>query len=118
MSALNVPATVAGLDLVVVAAALERHACNITDAAQELRVPASDLRRLMWANPQLQDQAFEVVESRLDTAEKNIAEALHSDDSRRRKRLPDPLRLGANGGDRPQLCPRRRVARRGRETRA
>ena len=38
----------------------------------------------MWANPSLQDQAFEVVEARLDTAEKNIHEALHSDDSRRR----------------------------------
>jgi hypothetical protein len=47
-------------------------------------MPPSDLRRLLWANPRLQDEAFEVVEARLDTAEKNIAEALHSDDSRRR----------------------------------
>jgi hypothetical protein len=39
---------------------------------------------MLWANPKLQDEAFEVVEARLDTAEKNIAEALQSDDTRRR----------------------------------
>jgi hypothetical protein len=32
----------------------------------------------------MQDQAFEIVEARLDTAEKNIHEALASEDSRRR----------------------------------
>jgi hypothetical protein len=69
---------------VLVIDALARHACNITDAAADLKVPASDLRRLMSANPSLQDQAFEVVEARLDRAEKNIAEALGSEDSRRR----------------------------------
>ena len=80
----DVPAAVADLDHAVVVAALARHGCNITDAAQDLRVPASDLRRLVWANRSLQDQAFETVEARIDAAEKNIAEALHSDDSRRR----------------------------------
>ena len=59
-------------------------ACNVTDAARDLGVPPSDLRRLLWANPKLQDEAFEVVEARLDAAEKNIAEALKSEDSRRR----------------------------------
>ena|SRR5271166_2611844 len=39
---------------------LSRHACNVTDAAADLGMPASDLRRLMWANPKLQDEAFEV----------------------------------------------------------
>jgi hypothetical protein len=38
----------------------------------------------LWANPNLQDQALEVVEARLDTAEANIHEALHSEDNRRR----------------------------------
>jgi hypothetical protein len=80
----GVPATVANLDLAVVVEVLARHACNVTDAAQDLGVPPSDLRRLMWSNPKLQDEAFEVVEARLDTAEKNIAEALKSEDSRRR----------------------------------
>jgi hypothetical protein len=76
--------TVADLDPAIVAAALARHGCNVTDAAEDLGVPASDLRRLLWANPQLQDQAFETVEARLDAAEKNIAEALASEDRRRR----------------------------------
>jgi hypothetical protein len=76
--------TAADLDHALVVAALARHGCNVTDAAQDLAVSASDLRRLLWSNPQLQDQALETVEARLDTAEKNIAEALNSDDSRRR----------------------------------
>jgi hypothetical protein len=80
----GVPATVANLDLAVVVEVLARHACNVTDAARDLGVPASDLRRLLWANLKLQDAAFEVVEARLDSAEKNIAEALKSEDSRRR----------------------------------
>jgi len=79
----KLPATVANLDHSIVVEVLARNGCNVTDAAAELKVPASDLRRLMWANPQLQDQAFEVVEARLDKAEKNIAEALNSEDSRR-----------------------------------
>ena len=81
---MNLPATVANLDLETVGEALAKHACNVTDASADLGVPASDLRRLLWDNPKLQDQAFEVVEARLDTAEKNIHEALTSDDSRRR----------------------------------
>ena len=80
----SVPATVANLDLAVAVEVLARHACNVTDAARDLGVPPSDLRRLLWANPKLQDEAFEVVEARLDLAEKNIAEALKSEDSRRR----------------------------------
>jgi hypothetical protein len=81
---MSFPATVASLDLNVVVEILSRCGCNVTDAAQDLGVPPSDLRRLLWANPKLQDEAFEVVEARLDLAEKNIAEALNSDDSRRR----------------------------------
>jgi hypothetical protein len=80
----HVPAATAALDHALVVAALARHGGNVTDAAQDLGVPASDLRRLLWSNPQLQDQAFETIEARLDTAEKNIHEALTSDDSRRR----------------------------------
>jgi hypothetical protein len=61
----SVPATAADLDLAQVVEALGRYGCNVTNAAQDLGVPASDLRRLMWSNPRLQDQAFEVVESRI-----------------------------------------------------
>jgi hypothetical protein len=80
----SVPAAVADLDLVQVIEALARHGCNVTDAAAELNVPPGDLRRLLWAKPQLQEAAFEVVEARIDKAEKNIHEALDSEDSRRR----------------------------------
>jgi hypothetical protein len=78
------PAVVSSLDLDAVAQALARHSCNVTDAAADLSVAPSALRRLMWANPALQDAAFEQVEARFDKAEANIAEALHSADSRRR----------------------------------
>ena len=45
---------------------------------------SADLRRLLWANPKLTDAAVEIEERRLDLAEKNIYEALRSDDPRRR----------------------------------
>jgi hypothetical protein len=80
----GVPSTLADLDLALVIEALARTSCNVTDAAAELAVPAGDLRRLLWAKPQLQEQAFEVAEARLDKAEKNVYEALDSEDSRRR----------------------------------
>ena len=77
-----VPASVADLDLNVVVASLSNNECNVTSAANDLGVPASDLRRLMWATPKLQDQAFEVVEAQLDLAEANLYEDLRSDDRR------------------------------------
>ena len=79
----RVPA-VASLDPALIAAVLARHSCNVTDAAHDLGVSPSDLRRLLWANPQLRDEAFEVVEGRIDLAERNIAESLRSSDGRER----------------------------------
>ena len=80
----QLPATVAQLDTDLVVKTIIKHKCSITNAARELGVPPRDLRRLLWAYPHLQDAAAEVVEERLDTAEQNITEALHSEDSRRR----------------------------------
>jgi hypothetical protein len=57
---------------------------NVSEAADELGVASADLRRLLWARPQLMDAAAEIEERRLDIAERNIYEALTSDDSRRR----------------------------------
>jgi hypothetical protein len=48
-----------------------------------LGVGSADLRRLLWARP-LADAAVEMEERRLDLAERNIYEALRSDDPRRR----------------------------------
>jgi hypothetical protein len=63
---------------------LSRHSINVSDAAVELGVGSADLRKLLWAKPCLTDAAVEMEERRLDLAEKNICEALKSDDSRRR----------------------------------
>ena len=79
-----VPDSVAHLDPDVVVETLSRHSVNVSAAAGELGVGSADLRRLLWANPKLTDAAVEIEERRLDLAEKNIYEALTSDDSRRR----------------------------------
>jgi hypothetical protein len=80
----KVPDSVAHLDLDVVVEVLSRHAINVPDAAAELGVASADLRRPLWANPKLADAAIEIEERRLDLAERNIFEALKSDDPRRR----------------------------------
>jgi hypothetical protein len=79
-----VPDSVKRLDADVVVEVLSRHGVNVSDAADELNVASADLRRLLWARPGLMDAAEEIEERRLDLAEKNIFEALKSDDSRRR----------------------------------
>jgi hypothetical protein len=80
----KVPDTVKHLDADVVVEVLSRHSVNVSEAADELGVASADLRRLLWARPQLTDAAAEIEERRLDLAEKNIFEALRSDDPRRR----------------------------------
>jgi hypothetical protein len=79
-----VPDSVKHLDADVLVEVLSRHAINVSEAAAELGVGSADLRRLLWARPQLTDAAVEVEERRLDLAEKNIYEALRSNDPRRR----------------------------------
>jgi hypothetical protein len=79
-----IPSSVQNLDADLVVEVLGRHGVNVTEAANELGVASSDLRRLLWAKPQLTDAAVELEERRLDLAEKNIYEALRSDDPRRR----------------------------------
>jgi hypothetical protein len=80
----KVPDSAQHLDQDLVVEVLSRHGVNVTDAAGELGVASADLRRLLWANPKLTDAAVEIEERRLDLAEKNIYEALRSDDPRRR----------------------------------
>jgi hypothetical protein len=78
-NALKVPDSVGHLDPDVVVEVLSRHSINVSDAAAELGVASADLRKLLWAKPHLSDAAVEIEERRLDLAEKNILEALHSD---------------------------------------
>ena len=79
-----VPNCVKHLDADVVIEVLSRHGINVMEAANKLGVASADLRRLLWARPKLADAAVEIEERRLDLAEKNIYEALTSDDPRRR----------------------------------
>jgi hypothetical protein len=79
-----VPYSVTHLDADLVVEVLSRHGVNVSEAADELGVASADLRHLLWARPQLVDAAAEIEERRLDLAEKNIYEALRSDDPRRR----------------------------------
>ena len=79
-----VPDSVKHLDPDVVVEVLSRHAINVSDAAGELGVASADLRRLLCAKPHLTDMAVEIEERRLDLAEKNIYEAISSNDPRRR----------------------------------
>ena len=81
---LPVPASLSHLDLGDIQAALIDTRANVYAAASALGVPTADLRRLTRAHPQLIDTAIEAVEQRLDLAERNLDETLHSDDSRRR----------------------------------
>jgi hypothetical protein len=79
-----VPESVKHLDPDVLIEVLSRHAINVSQAAAELGVSSADLRRLLWAHPKLTDAAVEMEERRFDLAEKNIYEALRSDDPKRR----------------------------------
>ena len=78
------PHSVQHLDPDVVVEVLSRHAINVSEAASELGVASADLRKWLWARPHLTDAAVEMEERRLDRAERNILEALNSDDTRRR----------------------------------
>jgi hypothetical protein len=80
----KVPDGIQHLDQDLVVEVLSRHAINVSDAAAELGVASADLRKLLYARPNLTDAAVEIEERRLDLAEKNIYEALRSDDPRRR----------------------------------
>ena len=81
---LPVPASLSHLDLRDIQAALIDTHANVYSAASALGVPAADLRRLTRAHPQLIDIAIEAGEQQLDLAERNLDEALHCDDPRRR----------------------------------
>jgi hypothetical protein len=84
LPAKRIPESVAHLDVEIVAEALIRHDANVRNAARALGVPSGDLRKLVLGDQRLADAALEAVELRLDDAEANLHQALHSDDPRRR----------------------------------
>jgi hypothetical protein len=63
----QVPDTLKHLNADVAVEVLSR-----SEAAAELGVASADLRRLLWARPQLADAAAEIEERRLDKAERTF----------------------------------------------
>ena len=72
---------------------LEKHFGHIPAAARELGVPAPDLRRLTWAQPDLYKNALEELELVVQRAMGEVFHALDSADPRRREwaRREDPV---------------------------
>jgi hypothetical protein len=79
----SIPESVKHLALDVVEEVMIRHDARVTDAAEELVVPISDLRKLCFAVPRLTDVALDHEERRIDLAEQRLDDALRSADSRR-----------------------------------
>jgi hypothetical protein len=86
MSGDGVPASCRELDLAAVEEMLVKSRCNIARAAKALRVPASDLRRLVSWGP-LAAAASERVEQAIDEAEAVLVAGLRSPDFTERLRL-------------------------------
>jgi hypothetical protein len=79
MRSTAVPVSCRELDLAAVEAELVKHRCNIAGAAWALKVPASDLRRLVSWGP-LAAAASEQVEQTIDRAEAVLRDGLDSPD--------------------------------------
>ena len=80
----RIPDSLAHLDVDVITSALISAHANVRNAARALGVPSGDLRKLVLIDERLSDAALEAIELKLDVAESNLCEALHSEDPRRR----------------------------------
>jgi hypothetical protein len=78
----NLPESVRDLERDHVVKTLTACNVNITAAARKLDVPSADLRRLLYAAPELLSLAVEKEERRLDRAEEILERELQSDDPR------------------------------------
>jgi hypothetical protein len=74
-----IPASCAHLDRGAIKAGLVEHDGNISAAAKKLRVPAPDLRKLVWQTD-LADVVYEQIEQGLDEAQAVLREALSGPD--------------------------------------
>jgi hypothetical protein len=82
----TIPASCVDLDLEAVGEALIRAGGAVCVAAKALGVPTPDLRRLIYARPELLDAALEAEERALDEAEAAMRTAIRTGDMRRRIR--------------------------------
>jgi hypothetical protein len=96
----SIPESCADLDLPTVGEELIRTMGNVRAAARAPMVPTSDLRRLVWAYPELMDAALEAGERALDAAEAAVVEAMRSGAMARRMRPADLLLRMSEAGRR------------------
>jgi hypothetical protein len=82
----TIPESCADLDLEAAAGELIRTGGAVSAAARALGIPTPDLRRLVYARPELLDAALEAEERTLDAAETVMLAAIRTGDMRRRIR--------------------------------
>ena len=80
----KVPATLKGIELPAVEKALVETRGNVTAAARALRVPSSDLRRLVQTHGELRDAVFEQMERAIDASMSVLWEGLRHENIARR----------------------------------
>jgi hypothetical protein len=96
----TIPESCAELDLEAVGRELIRTGGNVSAAASALGVPTPDLRRLVYARPELLDAALEAEERVIDEAEALLLEAMEDGDARRRIRAAGFFLRATAGGRR------------------
>ena len=95
---LQVPECVQNLDLDLVEEVLTRHEGHAHNAAIELGVPLSALRKLTWAIPRLQDVAFTETEHLLDDAEAVVRQVVRGGNIERALRAAALVLIRHRGG--------------------
>ena len=90
------PAALAHISDEAAAKALSRHFGDFVQAACELNISRTDLRRLTWANPSILDAAHERMQLFIFVRKDEIISGLHSRRASERRRAVD--RIAANPG--------------------
>ena len=90
------PAALAHISDEAAAKALSRHFGDFVQAACELNISRTDLRRLTWANPSILDAAHERMQLFIFVRKDEIISGLHSRRASDRRRAVD--RIAANPG--------------------
>ena len=87
----KLPPGCAHLDLKEVERVLIRHRANISEAAKELGVSRTDLRRLTWHNPNILEEALVWCDVYVNRCNGLLLDALHSKSRRRREWASDKI---------------------------
>jgi hypothetical protein len=101
------PPGCAHLDLKEVERVLTRHRANISEAAKELGVSRTDLRRLTWHNPKLLEEGLIWCEVYVGRCNGLLIQALNSKSRRRREWAADRILSSSLGYGNP-FAPARR----------